>query len=828
MENNKQFIKMLVSKKFSIFNVGIDKAPINAKGKKMGKWISMTYNELVKQHNYDCNLWGMKMGVQENNRMIMSLDFDVCGKKNAIGERIGCSHTQEKLDEYLDNIDRFDGMFTSSTKGNMNVLIDYTNVPEIYELIKTLNTNKTTFHELEILMGGNQVIPPTQTNCKITGVLGQARCFKNEEPFYVLTENDSFVINFVTELLTPKLPKQKPVKVGKTKIQIKKNTVDNLRNDIEFVDVEPINDKHLELIFDVIKNERDINGCKIISRDDWFKICGILKYNNYDKNVWLDYSQTISNSDSASKLWDGIKNTTPMSIYGLQNIAKKYNRLGYKNWLIKYNSYIPIDILNKGENDIAQYITPILQQSLTFCDGKWWGFNNMSGLWTKNIEPSAKITNTIQRLIDEALECVLSKMNGLPEGDPVLGKLISFKEMYNRHYTDVCKSSFNSQVVKYLKSYLLDNEFEDKLDCLTNRLAFKDGIYDLMTNSFRKGILYTDYITTTIPYDYKPSNHENKEYLKSILKKIMNNNDEHLEYFLSIIGFSFLGTPHLEKTVYACVDKTQNGKGDNGKTFWFDIITHIMPCYVYKAKGTMLEQGNTKVHKQLAMLKGKFLVWCDEFSKTKNVDPELIKVIGDGNNIENEVMFGTSEIIHILFKQFILTNHILSIDPDESAIYNRYKQISYSSHFDRTGNRKHENEEKLEFIADIKLGDVIKSEYYYDVIGLVIDYAHKYLFEGKLPSPPAQFLMDTQETKDKNDEFGTWFNENVEIDGSSKLPIKVVMERGGFTNKMAIDGMKRKGYTYNKELKGMGIDGLGKYYKGGWTGVKIKEEEFDE
>lgn len=822
MTTNNQFIQSLLSKKFSFFNVGIDKAPINGKGKKMGKWISMTFDELVKQHDYKNNLWGMKMGLHENGRMIMSLDFDVCGKKNVVGERIGCSHTQQKLDEYLNNIDRFDGMFTSSTHGNMNVLVDYTDNVEIYDLIKILNTNKTTFHELEILMGGNQVIPPSQTNCKITGALGEPRCFKTDEPFYVVTENDTFLINFITELLIPKLPKPKPVKLIKQP-KPKKNTEKNLRNEI--VSEEPVNDKHWELIFDVIKNERNVDGTKIVSRDDWFKICGILKYNGYDKNVWLEYSGLISNTDSASKLWDGIKNTTPMSIYGLQNVAKKYNYYGYKKWLIKYNSYIGIDVLDRGENDIAQFITPILQQSLTFCDGKWWGFNCGSGLWGKNIEPSAKITNTIQRLIDEAMECVLSQMNGLSEDDGKMEKLKSLKAQYYKHYTDVCKSSYNSQVVKYLKSYLLDNEFEDKLDCLTNRLAFRDGIYDLMTNSFRNGILYTDYITTTIHYDYKPSNYENKQYLKSILKKIMNNNDEHLEYFLSIIGFSFLGTPHLEKAVYACVDKTINGGGDNGKTFWFDILTHIMPCYVYKAKGTILEQGNTKVHKQLAMLKGKFLVWCDEFSKTKNVDPELIKVVGDGNNIEFEVMFGTSQNLRILFKMFMLTNHILSIDPDESAIYNRYKQISYNSHFDRTGGRIRENEEKLEFIADMKLGDVIKTEYYYDVIGLVIDYAHKYLVQGKLPSPPLQFLMDTQETKDKNDEFGTWFNQNIEIDATSRLPIKVVMERGGFANKFVIDGMKRKGYVYNKELKGMKSDGLGKLYKGGWTGVKIKEDE---
>ena len=260
MEPNNQFIKTIVSKKFSIFNVGIDKAPVNRKGKKMGKWISMSFDDLVKQHNYNHNLWGMKMGVHENGRMIMSLDFDVCGKKNSIGERIGCSHTLEKLNEYINNVNRFDGMFMSSTKGNMNVLIDYTDIPSIYELIKTLNTAKTTYHELEILMGGNQVIPPTQTNCKITGALGNPRCFKNDEPFYVLDESDSYVINFISELLQPKLPKPKPVKVIKQP-KNRKNDEDTLRTSRECVEyIEPVNDKYLELIFDIIKNERDNNG----------------------------------------------------------------------------------------------------------------------------------------------------------------------------------------------------------------------------------------------------------------------------------------------------------------------------------------------------------------------------------------------------------------------------------------------------------------------------------------------------------------------------------------------------------------------------------------
>ena len=42
------------------------------------------------------------------------------------------------------------------------------------------------------------------------------------------------------------------------------------------------------------------------------------------------------------------------------------------------------------------------------------------------------------------------------------------------------------------------------------------------------------------------------------------------------------------------------------------------------------------------------------------------------------------------------------------------------------------------------------------------------------------------------------------------------------------EGMKRLGYKYNKELKGIGKDESGKYYKGGYEGVKLKEFEKDE
>ena len=63
--------------KYKLFNVNVDKAPITKKGYVMLEWELKTYNELLKEHNYNSNLWGLSLGIQENGKYILSLDFDI-------------------------------------------------------------------------------------------------------------------------------------------------------------------------------------------------------------------------------------------------------------------------------------------------------------------------------------------------------------------------------------------------------------------------------------------------------------------------------------------------------------------------------------------------------------------------------------------------------------------------------------------------------------------------------------------------------------------------------------------------------------------------------
>eukprot|EP00606_Chrysophyceae_sp_TOSAG23-5_P000823 GSChrysophyteH2.ASY1.ANO1.829.1 assembled CDS len=166
------FIHNLVESKFKVYNVNANKEPINKAGFNMANWQNKSYDELINQHNYNSKLWGMKLGEQPNGRYIMSLDFD-CYDKNIDDND---ENTLERLNNYKNGAKNTNGMYYSSTTGNMNVLVDYSKSDTIKKCIEVAKSpTKFKVGELEILLSGNQVIPPSQTINKKTKTLGNPR-----------------------------------------------------------------------------------------------------------------------------------------------------------------------------------------------------------------------------------------------------------------------------------------------------------------------------------------------------------------------------------------------------------------------------------------------------------------------------------------------------------------------------------------------------------------------------------------------------------------------------------------------------------------------------
>ena len=69
-------------------------------------------------------------------------------------------------------------------------------------------------------------------------------------------------------------------------------------------------------------------------------------------------------------------------------------------------------------------------------------------------------------------------------------------------YQLVSSNSYVAGITKYLRTLLVDDKFPERLNSLKGKLAFRNGIMDLETKTFREGIQWDDYVSETIPHEY--------------------------------------------------------------------------------------------------------------------------------------------------------------------------------------------------------------------------------------------------------------------------------------------------------------------------------------
>ena len=825
-------VKQLIADKFLLFNVGDNKAPVDRSGRGMRNWINKSYDELVKEHNYNSKLWGISLGEQPNGRHILSLDFDVYSKTAPDGN---CPITLAKLNEYIDGCEGDYGMYSSSTEGNMNVLVDYTYRQDIIDMVKKLGSNKFQHSGLEILLGGNQVIPPSQTKCKRNGVMGEPRTLLTDQFFYTISTETDFTADFIINLFNIKFQEAQPnprqnrmfqAPSPDTTIVVPTDATDDESEEGEF------KDKYIELLFSVIKNEKQSNGDKVISWDEWFQIAGILRYNHYSAETFQKYTNLTPGkvpTDSWLKLWKSLGNgNKTMSIYGLQNIAKRHNPNGYRIWLEKHNELLHLGILDKGENDVATFISRYLEPDLVFCVKDWILFNAKTCMWDIIPEPSATIITAIQNKIAEAQAFTFQKLSIATDEDERM-KLLKQKKEYETAYRDVCRSSYSGQVVKLLKSYLRNDDFLDNLDNCLYKLFFRNGYLDLKTNIFKSGIQRSDFITKTIPFDWEEPTNVDIADVRKTLKKICNWNEEHLEYYLSMLGYTFTGDCAKEQNFFYLRGETAS----NGKSVIFEVLEKIMPTYVMKANSDVLDKG-ADMRKEVATWRGLKLLWLNEVS-SKAKDAELVKSICDGTGYKYNRLYSTEAVVMpITFKLIAVSNNSL-VCAGDAGIMRRFRLLQHNAQF--KDEYVEDNYDRLEFKNDKELSSRLTSELKFALISLITTYSKAYWEEKKLKKYPAEWNEEAKENMAENEVFREWFNDNFER-GLGFFIHKDEFNR--MFQQSAVKYLKPKdeiarfklGCRYDSQMKKnlpSGSGGRTIQKKGFWIGFRIKpnEEECD-
>jgi hypothetical protein len=192
LNENEKIIFNMKSKKYPIYNVGVSgkfkKCPYNyLKNKPLAGYNKMSVASLYSSHLESCESWGIILGKHDLfEYYLISLDFDVFSKMTGINEP-----TKQLLDEYM-NIGIKDGMYSSSTQANYNVLIDIYHSKKLRQLLSNINIKyKIGINNLEIeLDGSNMVIPPTATPCKMTDEMRPRKFLSDVHVYEMHKEND--------------------------------------------------------------------------------------------------------------------------------------------------------------------------------------------------------------------------------------------------------------------------------------------------------------------------------------------------------------------------------------------------------------------------------------------------------------------------------------------------------------------------------------------------------------------------------------------------------------------------------------------------------------
>eukprot|EP01033_Poteriospumella_lacustris_P008806 gene8806-6339_t len=229
------------------------------------------------------------------------------------------------------------------------------------------------------------------------------------------------------------------------------------------------------------------------------------------------------------------------------------------------------------------------------------------------------------------------------------------------------------------------------------------------------------------------------------------------------------GDAGREKAFFCFRDKTETAAGNNGKSFMFKILAGLFPKLVEATPYKVFEENYNNSHKFIIGWKNKRIIYCDE-GTNKKVKPELVKCVGAGEPIPFEILFGTRGELIPMFKLFLCSNVMFNVGKDNGAVFNRYKELTFRSHFD--ADRETDDAESLEFKADTCLVETLLANYRAELVHLFIEYAKKY-YEKGLPRIPAEFLEATNDTKMGNNPFAVWFKKHYKASDAETAKVSL-------------------------------------------------------
>jgi len=602
----------------------------------------------------------------------------------------------------------------------------------------------------------------------------------------------------------------------------------------------------------------------------WRKYCELLPNETEDRNEWLSLAKFFKKyfdeegfevfqiwsekwaghkESNDRTMWRSLKTSTRTTVGTPIKFMKEWAPEALKIWLNfvdgkteskpkgtplekkpeiqkidSFPFFIDMDTIKGGIYDMAEHMKGEIRKKAVYCLDSWYIFNDDNKLWmTGKVQPTTIIAQTVKKYFLNSISLISS---GEVSVNMKEEEAIKF---YIEQKKKLDTPSSTSQFTAHLRTLVLDNEFKKKLNQTRGKVVYKNGIYDIATNTLRAGIFYDDFLTFTLPFNYIEATPEDKQRVEEILMKTNSQDREKYEYYIKMLGYSMTGYADREQCAFFC-----NGiSAGNGKSLIFESLSARMVGYVKKLQTDCFERDNSKRHKQFNDIDSMRILWVNEVSQ-KQQDVSFIKDISDGVPFKNEVMYGTEKEVDVQAKVFFVSNGEPKFASDE-GIRRRYRYVEFCSKFFDDGYQmmaytRGKPDAKIHYIRDTTAPDFLKSdEGMSALLSIIYDGARLYLMDGL--KPPARYEELKETAIRANNNYADFIDNFRECEGKfiHKDELAQYWESMGIKSKFnlseAIQAFREKGYIYDgkKQVK------INKKVKTGFLmNLEFIEEEEDD
>ena len=570
---------------------------------------------------------------------------------------------------------------------------------------------------------------------------------REEEPLIITSSN----INTLLPQLLSISPIKKTIYNIKTPLELKVPTKVYLKQKLKNIKNSESISKNLlyaEALLNILKSSRacDYNswwdvgiilfnigqGCEEAFKiwDKWSK-----KSDKYDEDACLRTWENMEAREDSS--FKNVKGMGSLKWYAKQDNISKYNEFIERFYGLNENNVdkiIKTDVMTT-DAPFARFLLEMYADEYVFSDSGWYSFNGT--IWSPvkvikefrlKLEYIAKKYKKLGKTIMDILytekeEGDSGRGSGSDKEDEdeddsdeeslkINGKTKHILKTKLQHINKAINKLENyapqNGIIKMCEVLFYNEDFTDLLDENPLIIAFKNGVFDFETLTFRKG-LQSDYISKTLHIKYDETlNIESDEViaLKDFLAKICPDKNVR-KYFIDQTCEIFRGGNRDKIAMF------WTGNGNNGKSVTQRVFeTMLGKKLAIKLSTSVLteriQQGQP--NRQLSRVRGG-VRWgvCDEWGKTEQILSGSLNVLTGGDSLPCRDLFqkgsDTSDFTP-MFKLLCICNELPCLKDAVDATWDRIRIIPFESKFvsrEKCPESLKEQREKKIFLCDTEI-----------------------------------------------------------------------------------------------------------------------------